>query len=130
MSLNAILCVDDEAIILLALKNELRMAFGSRFMYETALNAGQALAALEQLRGEGVRIVLVISDWLMPGIKGDEFLAIVREKYPDTKAIMVTGQADEETIDAMIKAGNVRSILKKPWRSEELIRVVASYCGA
>jgi CheY-like chemotaxis protein len=130
MSPTAILCVDDEAIILLALKNELRMAFGSRFIYETALSAGQALATLEQLRDEGVRIVLVISDWLMPGIKGDEFLAIVREKYPETKAIMVTGQADEETIDALIKAGNVRSILKKPWRSEELIRVVASYCGA
>jgi quercetin dioxygenase-like cupin family protein/ActR/RegA family two-component response regulator len=124
----AILCVDDEAIILLALKNELRDAFGERFLYETALGAEQALASLERLTAEGIRIILVISDWLMPGIKGDEFLAIVRERYPGTKAIMITGQADAATIQRALEDGRALSVLSKPWSSDELTGLIERWC--
>ena len=84
---NAILCVDDEDILLFALEDELRAAFGKRFVYETATGAEQGLAMIERLAKEGIRTVLVISDWMMPGIKGDEFLTLVSDKYPGTKGI-------------------------------------------
>jgi CheY-like chemotaxis protein len=124
----AILCVDDEAIILMALKAELRKDFGSRFMYETAAGAEQAMTLLASLHADGIRVILVISDWLMPGIKGDEFLAMVRKSYPDIKAIMITGQADESTIQGAFEAGNVLAVLRKPWDSAELARLIKEHC--
>jgi CheY-like chemotaxis protein len=124
MSERAILCVDDEAIILLALKNELRRAFGGRFVYETALRADSGLEALDRLSSQGVEVVLVISDWLMPGVKGDEFLSIVRGRFPDTKAIMITGQADEDVIRESVASGLCVAVLRKPWKAAELVRAV------
>ncbi len=74
MSELAILCVDDEALILLAIKEELKNAFGGRFLYETALTADEGIQIIQDLVEDGIRLVLVITDWLMPGMKGDEFL--------------------------------------------------------
>jgi DNA-binding NtrC family response regulator len=130
MSPCAILCVDDEAVILLSLKQELRRAFGSRFMYETALDATQALEMIASLTAEGVSIILVISDWLMPGIKGDEFLAIVKERYSGIRSIMITGQASAEVIESVLGSQRAYAVLSKPWNPEELIRVVDVCCQA
>jgi CheY-like chemotaxis protein len=124
----AILCVDDEAIFLLALRNELRRSFKDRYIYETALGATAALATFHRLSSEGVRIILVISDWLMPGIKGDEFLAIVRERYPGTIAIMITGQADESVTKRLLEDGRAVAVLNKPWDPEELRALICSHC--
>lgn len=124
----AILCVDDEAIILMALKQELRSEFGDRFHYESAMDASQALDAIEALVAEGIQVILVISDWLMPGIRGDEFLEIVRERYPTISAIMITGQADERAIERVKKNACVVSVLGKPWDAKELKKKVQECC--
>jgi DNA-binding NtrC family response regulator len=124
MESNAILCVDDEDILLFALENELRAAFGDRFLYETAPGAEQALAMIQRLAEEGVRTALVISDWLMPGMKGDEFLMIVRDRHPDTKVILMTGHAEEEAIAKILGDGRVLAVLRKPWKSGELKRLI------
>lgn len=70
---NAILCVDDEPIILIALKQELKKQFGNEFQYETAVNATEALEVVDDLAENGINVILILSDWRMPGIKGDEF---------------------------------------------------------
>jgi CheY-like chemotaxis protein len=82
MTEQAILCVDDEAIIVLAIKQELKTHFRERFIYETALNAEEALTIIDELTADGVSLILVISDWLMPGMKGDEFLSVVKRNHP------------------------------------------------
>jgi len=128
MGEHAILCVDDEFIILLALKEELRSEFGERFRYETARDAERALAAMERLTEEGVSIILVISDWLMPGMKGDEFLQIAHDKFPDTRAIMITGQADDAAVRRVLDEAKAVSVLRKPWNREELKRLIESCC--
>jgi len=117
----AILCVDDEAIILLSMKAELKNHFGRQFLYETALNAEEALDALAQLAQEGVTVILVLSDWLMPGMQGDEFLALVKERYPRIKTLLITGNADRETIDRIKRAGVANDIIRKPWSNIDLI---------
>jgi DNA-binding NtrC family response regulator len=122
----AIVCVDDEAIILMALVSELKSHYGDSFIYEQALNADSALAAIDQLESEGIIVSLVITDWLMPGVKGDVFLEMVNKKYPLIKAIMITGQADEEAIDRMKRKEYVVSVLRKPWSYAELRSIITS----
>lgn len=126
----AIILVDDEAIILLAIKRELRNHFGDAFLYETALDAARAMEIIDELEAEGVRVVLVITDWLMPGIPGDEFLVRIRRRYPDIRSIMITGQAKEDAVRRAIDDGGAFAVLGKPWNSEELAKAVESCFSA
>jgi CheY-like chemotaxis protein len=124
----AIVCVDDEVIILLSLKQELKSRLGGDFLYESATSAQEAFQVIEDLRGENVSVILVISDWLMPGIKGDEFLIQVRKRYPNIKSILITGQADDSAIDRALQEGGACAVIRKPWSTEELVREVRSCC--
>lgn len=128
MSRPVILCVDDEPLILEALKTELRSRFASRFSYETALDAEEALTLIDELVDEGLSIVLVLSDWMMPGIKGDEFVARVRKTWPSTQTILVTGHADREAIERLLQSGDTTRVLTKPWRSAELLDLIEELC--
>lgn len=128
MDRGAIICVDDEAIILVAMIQELKRTFGNQVVYERALNAESALAIIADLQNEGIQTLLVISDWVMPGMTGDEFQAITHERYPDTKFILVTGQADPVAVDAVLLRTGVIGILKKPWRPEDLAGLVSEAC--
>ena len=122
----AVLCVDDEAIILISLIQELKNAFGETFIYEKALNADQAFEVIDALVSEGIEIILIVSDWFMPGMKGDEFLEIVQKSHPSIKAIVLTGHADAAAIDRLNNNSSVRAVLKKPWDSEVLKNMVSS----
>jgi CheY-like chemotaxis protein len=126
----AILCVDDEAIIVLSLKQELKARYADRFVYETALSAEEALDLIGGLEVEGLRLILVISDWLMPGMKGDEFLRAVKAAHPDVRAMLVTGYADGTTIDALVRDGVANSVVLKPWRASALFAGVDRCLGA
>jgi len=124
MPKQAILCVDDEAIIVIAMKQELKNHFGSAYYLETALSAQEAFVKIDEMIENGIELVVIISDWLMPGMKGDEFLAIIHQKYPHVASIMVTGQADAEAIDRAMQEAEIKACLKKPWRARELISVI------
>lgn len=126
----AILCVDDEAIIVFSIKVELKRHFKDLFLYETALAAEEALDIIAELYGQGISVILVLSDWLMPGMKGDEFLELVKARYPGIKTILVTGNADKETADRLRREGIANAVLFKPWSEGDLIaRVEACVAG-
>jgi len=60
----------------------------------------------------------------MPGIKGDEFLVRVHQKFPKTVKIMLTGQADEEAVKRAFEEANLHRCLQKPWSESELIETI------
>ena len=117
----AMLLVDDEALILLALKREISQQFGGEYRIETALNGEEGLEVISDLADEGIAIILIISDWLMPGMKGDEFLIRVKQKYPDILTFMITGQADGQAIDRARNEAGLFACFGKPWPKAELI---------
>ncbi len=123
MEKKTILCVDDEKAILSSLKSQLRSALGSQFNIEAADSPSEGLEIVEDYSKEG-GIHIIVSDWLMPGMKGDEFLAEVHEKYPGIVNIILSGQVDEETISSAFEKANLFKCLKKPWKREELLTVV------
>ena len=71
---SAIICVDDEVTILESLKEQLKRTFGDRYIYEVAESADEAWEIIEELKADNINIILIVSDWLMPKTKGDEFL--------------------------------------------------------
>lgn len=117
----AILCVDDEKIVLDSLQEQLHVAFGDTFQYEIAESVDEAWEVIDDLVSDGYEMVLIISDWLMPRTKGDEFLIDVHERYPKTVTVMLTGQADPEAIQNAYNNANLYAYIKKPWKEEDLI---------
>ena len=124
MNKKAILIVDDEAIILFSLKQEISDYFENRFHYETALNAIEAFKIIEELAKKNIELILIISDYLMPGMKGDEFLLKVYEKYKGIKTILITGQADPDSINHLKVEINLGAVVNKPWEKDELIQEI------
>lgn len=126
MSKPVILCVDDEVVVLNSLKIQLKNAFNDEYLYEVAESADEAMEIIEELKDENTDIIVIVSDWLMPGIKGDEFLINVHQQYPNIIKIMLTGQADEAAIERAKQEANLHSCLHKPWEGKELIETIQS----
>lgn len=126
MAKKSILCLDDEQTILTSLKGQLKRNFGSEYAYEFAESPDEALELIEELVEEGTEILLIVSDWLMPEMKGDEFLIEVHKKFPGIVKVMLTGQADGEAVKRAEKEANLFKCLAKPWKEEELVTTIQS----
>jgi CheY-like chemotaxis protein len=123
---SVILCVDDEVSILVSLREQLSDYFGDQYQYELAESPEEAWEVLNELQLEDKELAIVISDWLMPGTKGDEFLIAVNQKFPQALKLMLTGQASEEAVKRAQIEANLHTCLRKPWRIKELINAVES----
>jgi len=120
----AIICVDDEDIILEALKDQLGPFFENQYLIETSTTAEEALDIYDELIESGYEVPVVISDYLMPGMRGDEFLIKVHEKNPNTLKILLTGHANIEGITNAINKANLYRYIPKPWDRDDLILTV------
>ncbi|WP_432666121.1 response regulator [Wukongibacter baidiensis] len=120
----AILCVDDEKIVLDSLCAQFERSFGSEFIYEAAESVEEAWEVIDELIEDGCTLILVISDWLMPDVKGDEFLREVHQKWPKTIKIILTGYADNAALEKAKETANLYCIIQKPWDGHELIEQI------
>lgn len=126
MAKPVILCVDDEKAVLQSLRTQLMEAFGNVYIYEVAEDADEALEVINELTEDSMCIILIVSDWLMPGMKGDELLIKVHQQFPKVIKILLTGQADEAAILRAKEQANLHCCLSKPWSEAELIDTLKS----
>lgn len=124
MEETAILCVDDDKLVLDSLRLQLTRHFDSQYVLEFAQDAEEALELIGQLADDGIRTVLIISDWIMPGINGDEFLIEVKKRYPHIRTMILTGQADEVKVQELREMNVTNSILSKPWNEQIFVRTI------
>ncbi len=120
-----IVCVDDEKIVLDSLNSQLTRNFGNSYNYEFAESAEEALEIIEELRSVDEEVIyVVISDWLMPGMKGDELLVEVRKKVTNVKTILLTGHVDSNVVQQLKQNGKGIKCIYKPWSESELIDLI------
>ncbi len=113
---NKVLCIDDDANILTGIQRNLR----KQFDLDTAVGA---LAALKMIENE-CPYAVIVADMQMPSMNGVEFLNIVRQKYPDTVRVMLTGNADQKTATDAVNKGQIFQFLNKPCPPERLAEVL------
>jgi response regulator RpfG family c-di-GMP phosphodiesterase len=112
MDEKTVLFVDDEVQILNSLKRLLRReGYGM-------LTAESGAAALALLEKEPVQMVM--SDQRMPEMTGVEFLKKVKELYPATVRVVLSGYADAGLIVDAINQGEIYRFLTKPWNDDDL----------
>lgn len=108
-----LLVVDDEDIVLVALRETLR-----RERYDVVATS-DATAALEELRK--TEFSVIISDQCMPVMTGLELLAQAREIQPNATRILITAVLSLDTVIDAINKGEIYRFIVKPWLREELL---------
>ncbi len=124
MSKAAIVCVDDESVVLSSLGEQLKRSFGKDYSIELAATGEEVLEIFAELQDDGIAIPLIISDQGLRGMRGDELLRQVHLQYPETLKIMLTGQASAEAIANAVNAANLYRYIAKPWDETDLILTV------
>ena len=115
-----ILCVDDESVILTSLRDQLIYHLGGDYTIEIAESGEEALEVLEEMVEEGVEVPLIITDQIMPGMKGDELLIKIHSRYPRALKIFLTGQADANAVGNAVNCANLYRYISKPWDEADL----------
>lgn len=126
MSKPVIVCVDDERVILDSLEMQLEQYLGDSCDVEVADSGKDALALVDELRQDGVDVAVVISDYLMPGMTGDELLKQLSGKLPQATMILLTGHAEMHVITEILNSGRLDRFLTKPWNHQEFVAVIRS----
>lgn len=124
MSQKVILCVDDEIIVLDALTEQLHKAFGPEYIIEVAESGEEALDIFDELSEEGMEFPVVLADFIMPIMKGDELLEKIHKKSPLSKKVMLTGQASLEGVSNAVNKADLYRYINKPWDKDDMIMTI------
>src|SRR5574341_423744 len=116
----AIVRVDDEAMILESLKEQLKRDLGSDYRIEVAESGEEALKILDELTQQKIEVPIIISDHIMPGMNGEELLSKVHARFPETLKIFLTGRADAGAVGNAVNSANLYRYISKPWEAEDL----------
>ena len=115
--MRTVLFVDDEQPIRNAIERMYLERDDVRCLFAASGQEGLEIVAQEE-------VWVVVSDYLMPGMRGIEFLSKVKAISPDTVRIMMTAYADLSiAIDAINKSEAYRFVTK-PWNNQELMSVI------
>ncbi len=112
-----VLCVDDEQNVLDGIRRNLRNSF------EIVTAAGSVEALMTLAREAPFDVVL--SDLQMPGVDGIALLRRVRQQWPDTVRVLLTGNADLAAASAAVNEGSVFRFLTKPCPPDQLGRALS-----
>ncbi len=114
---HSILVVDDEEAIL-----DIMTIVLAREGYDlhTASSAEEGLKKLREIPD----LSLIISDQIMPGMTGVEFLEQALSIRPDAQRVLLTGFTDTDAIINAINKGRIHLYISKPWRKEELLYTI------
>jgi response regulator RpfG family c-di-GMP phosphodiesterase len=105
--------VDDEEMVLTSLRSFLLLE--TDYEVETFSSPQTAVSVLRHKP-----VDLVISDYLMPGMNGIEFLLEMKALHPFATRILLTGYADKENAIKAINEVGLYQYVEKPWNNDDL----------
>jgi DNA-binding response OmpR family regulator len=111
-----ILMVDDEPRVL----DGLRRNLASRYALEVALSGAEGLQVLKRSQYSANGFAVVVSDMMMPGMNGAEFLAQAKDVVPDAVMMILSGQADLKSTIAAVNSTNLFRFIDKPCSPQQL----------
>ncbi len=120
-----IICIEDQREVLNAIVIDLE-PFMEGITIEECETAAEANALLDEIDAAGDRLAVVISDHVMPGKSGVEFLSELNQdaRFEGTRKILLTGLATHEDTIRAINQAEIDRYLPKPWQTERLQQYV------
>ncbi len=120
----AVLCVDDEPVVTESLRTLFSQMLKNVEIIEIAHSAEEAMEVIEEFIEDEIDLQVVISDYIMPGTKGDKLLVDIHQKFPKAKKIMLTGQSDISGIKNAINKAHLYRFLEKPWSNDDMLLTI------
>lgn len=120
-----VLVVDDATFVRDLVKRTLRQMVSDIELFE-APDGNKALSLIKSKKPD-----LILSDWEMPEMSGEQLLTWVREQpeFATTPFVMITSRGDRDHVMAAVQAG-VSDYLSKPFTADELTRKIAKQLKA
>lgn len=117
-----IIYVDDQREVLTTLSKDLQV-FEKFVNIEECESADEAMELINEIDSAGDHLAVLISDHIMPGISGVQFLSQINNdsRFRITKKVLLTGQATHQDTITAINQANIEKYIEKPWKSETLI---------
>ena len=115
-----ILLIDDEFIILESLRIQLSRILDDSINLEVASSGEESYALIDEFHSTGVELLMIISDFNLEDVKGTEILSYAHQKYPNSKKIILTGQAETRLIEEFDNSIGLYAKFNKPWEFEEV----------
>ncbi len=124
MSNYFVLCVDDDVTLLNALRTLLCKHLGQGYVVDVAESGEEALEIQAELAQQGNELCVIISDYIMPDMHGDELLVRMHQLSPRTMKILLTGQSELNGVKRAINDANLYRFLEKPFDNDDLVLTV------
>jgi len=117
----AIICVDDDPLILQTLNFQLTKTIDDRcVLLESFLSPEDALLTIKDLVDDGLNMIFIIVDYQMPKMNGAQFIRAVKDRYPNIPCLMLSGEANAIQIEELENDNLLFSFIGKPWNETNL----------
>lgn len=123
----AILSVEDDPEALNALRMQLERNFGEQYLLEFSQNVDEAISVLDDLLADEVNVILLLSDWYMPGKNADVLVDYIKSKNPLVRVIVLSGQLNVEKASQMLEEQIIDRVIMKPWDEVALVNQIKTF---
>ena len=120
-----ILCIDDNIEVLKSLRFQLRQHLMRDIRIILAEGSEDALSTLDVLDLSRNDMLLIVSDWLMPNINGEDLIKLIEHRWGPIMTIVLSGHITPEAKERLVSLQQVISVMSKPWDGEKLTRLIA-----
>ena len=127
MDNKAILSVEDDLEALNALRMQLDRNFSDDYLLEFAQNVDEAIAVIDALIAREVNVILLLSDWFMPGKNADVLVNHIKSKNSNVRVIVLSGQLDIAKAGQMLEDQIIDRVIMKPWDEAELVSQIKTF---
>ena len=121
----AVVCVDDDPYILQMLGFQLSKVIDQKFtLLEYFTDPNKALEGIGDLMNEHIDVIFVMVDYQMPKMTGAQLIRSLKLKYPTLNCVMLSGQANQVSVDELKSENLLASFHAKPWDEEALFAAI------
>lgn len=121
----AVVCVDDDPFILQMLSFQLNKIIEPKTtLLECYSDPTIVLENLTELLDNQLEILIIVVDYQMPKLNGAELIRSIKDKYPNIKCVMLSGQANDVIVQELSEEKYLEQFISKPWDEEKLYQVV------
>jgi DNA-binding NtrC family response regulator len=121
----AILAVDDDIMVLNSLRMQLERNFANHVL-EFAQNVDEAIGVIDELRENQVKLIVIVSDWIMPLKNGDVLAKYVKSMDQTVKVVVLSGKLEESKVESYISSNTIDRVVLKPWDEANLMEIIKS----
>jgi CheY-like chemotaxis protein len=122
---SAIICLDDDEVVLNALSIQMQQIVNTeKVVLEFFLDPQEALTAIPGIIELKIKVIFVLTDYHMPGMTGIQFIKKLKADYPEIRFIMLSGQANENLVEDLIRDNFLDYFVSKPWTMNDLLEKI------